>query len=108
MITKPARIYTPVCNIGPNRDQGGVMDDSEEGPLSAGALLKTMAVAALLASVVSACGKSLDKPALPKTPKPQTAAPAEVSHAIFSTKPGSSVFYLDGAAGRRGRLVIRT
>jgi hypothetical protein len=84
------------------------MDDPEEGPLSARALLKTMAVAALLASVVSACGKSLDKPALPKTPKPQTAAPAEVSHAIFMTKPGAAVFYLDGDKGRRGRLVIRS
>ena len=83
------------------------MDDPEEGPLSARALLKTMAVAALLASVVSACGKSLDKPALPKPPKPQTAAPAEVSHAIFTTKPGAAVFYLDGDRGR-SRLVIRT
>jgi hypothetical protein len=84
------------------------MDDPEEGTPSAGALLKTMAVAALLAAVVSACGKSLDKPALPKTPKPQTVAPAEVSHAIFSSQPGSSVFYLDGDNDRRGRLVIRT
>jgi len=84
------------------------MDDPEESTPSAGALLKTMAVAALLAAVVSACGKSLDKPALPKTPKPQTAAPAEVSHAVFNTQPGSSVFYLDGDNGRRGRLVIRT
>ena len=39
---------------------------------------------------------------------PQTAAPAEVSHAIFMTKPGAAVFYLDGDNGRRGRLVIRT
>jgi len=84
------------------------MDDPEESTPSAGALLKTMAVAALLAAVVSACGKSLDKPALPKTPKPQTAAPAEVSHAVFNTQPGSSVFYLDGDNGRRCRLVIRT
>jgi hypothetical protein len=84
------------------------MDDPEEGAPSAGALLKTMALAALLAAVVSACGKSLDKPALPKTPKPQAAAPAEVSHAIFNTKAGSSVFYLDGGKDRRGRLVIRT
>lgn len=79
------------------------MDDPEEGTL-----LKTMAVAALLAAMVSACGKSLDKPTLPKTPKPQTAAPAEVRHAIFSTKPGSAVFYLDGANPRRPRIVIRT
>ena len=84
------------------------MDDIEEGALSAGALLKTMAVAALLASLVSACGKSLDKPALPKTPKPQAATPAEVTHAIFSTQPGSAVFYLDGDNGRRGPLVIRS
>jgi hypothetical protein len=84
------------------------MDDQEQGTPSAGALLKTMAVAALLAAVVSACGKSLDKPALPKTPKPQTAAPAEVSHAIFNSQPGSSMFYLDGDSGRPGRLVIRT
>ena len=84
------------------------MDNPEEGPLSPRALLKTMAVAALLASVISACGKSLDKPALPRTPKPQTAAPAEVSHAIFTTKAGSSVFYIDGGKDRRGRLVIRT
>ena len=84
------------------------MDDPEEGPLSPGALLKTMAVAALLASVVSACGKSLDKPALPKTPKPQTAAPAEVNHAVFTTRPGSAVFYLDGHKDRRERLVIRS
>lgn len=84
------------------------MDNPEEGPLSAGALLKTMAVAALLASLVSACGKSLDKPVLPKTPKPQTAAPVEVKRAIFNTQPGSSVFYLDGEHARRGRLVIRT
>lgn len=79
------------------------MDDPEESTL-----LKTMAVAALLAAMVSACGKSLDKPTLPKTPKPQTAAPAEVHHAIFSTKPGSAVFYLDGENPRRPRLVIRT
>ena len=79
------------------------MDDQEEGTL-----LKTMAMAALLAAMVSACGKSLDKPSLPKTPKPQTAAPAEVSHAIFSTKPGSAVFYLDGENPRRRRVVIRT
>ena len=84
------------------------MDDPEEGPLSAGSLLKTMAVAALLAAFVSACGKSIDKPVLPKTPKPQTAVPADVSHAIFNTKAGSSVFYLDGSKDRRGRLVIRT
>lgn len=86
------------------------MDNPEEGPLSAGALLRTMAVAALIASVVSACGKSLDKPVLPKTPKPQTqsAAPAEVSHAIFRTRAGASVFYLDGDKDRGGRLVIRT
>lgn len=79
------------------------MDDPEEGTL-----LKTMALAALLAAMVSACGKSLDKPSLPKTPKPQTAAPAEVSHAIFSTKPGAAVFYLDGENPRRRRIVIRT
>jgi hypothetical protein len=84
------------------------MDDPEESTPSAGALLKTMAVAALLAAAVSACGKSFDKPALPKTPKPQTATPAEVSHAVFNTQPGASVFYLDGDDGRRGRLVIRT
>lgn len=84
------------------------MNDPEEGPLSAGALLRTMAVAAALAAVVSACGKSLDKPSLPKTPRPQTAAPAGLGHAIFSTQPGSPVFYLDGGSGRRGRPVIRT
>ena len=84
------------------------MEDPEEGTLSAGALLKTMAVAALLASVVSACGKSLDRPALPKTPKPQTAVPAEISHAIFNARPGAQVFYLDGDRARQGRLVIRT
>lgn len=86
------------------------MDDSETGPLSAAALLKTMAVSALLASLVSACGKSLDKPALPRTPKPQTAAPApaDVSHAIFRAPSGASVFYIDGDNGRQRRLVIRT
>ena len=84
------------------------MDDPEEGPLSARALLKTMAVAAVLASFVSACGKSLDKPALPKTPKPQTAAPVEVVRAVFYQKPGSTVFYIDGYKARPGRLVIRT
>lgn len=84
------------------------MDDPEERPLSAGSLLKTMAVAALLAAVVSACGKSLDKPALPKTPKPQTAAPVEVTRAIFNTSPGIGVFYLDGDNRQRTRLVIRT
>ena len=88
------------------------MDDSEQGPLSPAALLKTMAVAALLASLVSACGKSLDKPVLPKTPKPQTSAaaplPVEVSDAVFKTQMGSPVFYLDGDNGRRGRFVLRT
>jgi hypothetical protein len=87
------------------------MNDPDEGPVSAGALLKTMGVAALLAALVSACGKSIDKPVLPKTPTPQTAAPAapaELNRAIFSTKPGSPVFYLDGDNGQRSRLVIRT
>lgn len=98
------------------------MDDPEEGALSPGALLKTMAVAALLAAVVSACGKSIDKPVVPKPPMPKTTmqqlvptptptpapAPVEVSRAIFSMQPGSPVFYLDGDNARRGRLVIRT
>lgn len=84
------------------------MDDSERGPVSAGALLKTMAVAASLAALVSACDKSLDKPALPKTPKPQTAVPAELNRAIFDTKTGPGTFYLDGDSGQRGRFVIRT
>jgi hypothetical protein len=84
------------------------MDDPDEGPVSAGALLKTMGAAALLAALVSACGKSLDKPVLPKTPKPQTAVPAEVNRAIFDTTRGPAVFYLDGDHGQRGRFVIRT
>ena len=84
------------------------MDDSEKAPISATALLKTMAVAASLAALVSACGKSLDKPALPKTPKPQTAAPAELSRAIFNMSTGAGVFYMDGDSGRRARFVIRT
>ncbi len=84
------------------------MDDPDEGPVSATALLKTMGVAALLAALVSACGKSLDKPVLPKPPKPQTAVPAEFNRAIFNTKPGAAVFYLEGDHGQRGRFVIRT
>ncbi len=55
------------------------MDDPDEGPVSATALLKTMGVAAPLAALVSACGKSLDKPVLPKPPKPQTAVPSSTA-----------------------------
>lgn len=86
------------------------MNDADERPFTAGALLRTMAVAALLASAVSACNKSLDKPVLPQAPKPQTAAPgpAEVRHAIFSTQQGASVFYRDGEPARHGRFIIRT
>jgi hypothetical protein len=86
------------------------MNDADERPFTASALLKTMAVSALLASAVSACNQSLDKPVLPQAPKPQTAAPgpAEITHAIFSTQPGAAVFYRDGATSRSGRLVIRT
>jgi hypothetical protein len=85
------------------------MKDPDEHPHSPTALLKTMAVAALLAAAVSACNKSLDKPALPQPPKPQTGAPgpAGVKHAIFSSQPGGAVFYRDGEQ-HRGRLVIRT
>lgn len=86
------------------------MNDADERPFTASALLKTMAAAALLASAVSACNKSMDKPALPKAPKPQTAVPgpAEITHAIFSTQPGAAVFYRDGEARPAGRFVIRT
>lgn len=85
------------------------MKDPNEHPHSPNALLKTMAVAALLASAVSACNKSLDKPALPQPPKPQTGAPGSigVKYAIFSTQPSSTIFYRDGGQ-HRGRLVIRT
>lgn len=86
------------------------MNEKDERPFSTGALLKTMAVAALLAAAVSACNKSLDKPTIPKPPKPQTAVPgpAEVTRAIFSAQPGKTVFYRDGEPGRTGRFVIRT
>jgi hypothetical protein len=74
-------------------------------------LLKTMAVAALLAATVSACNKSLDKPALPQSPKPQTSeanpGPLEIKRAIFSVQPGEPVFYRDG--DQHGpRFVIQT
>ena len=86
------------------------MNDKDERPFTASALLKTMAVAAVLASAVSACNKSLDKPALPQPPRPQTAVPgpAELTRAIFNTQPGAAVFYRDGAAGRCAPFVIRT
>jgi len=86
------------------------MNDPDERSLTPRALLKTMALAALLASVVSACNKSLDKPSLPRPPKPQTAAPEAgyVSHAIYTTRSGAEVFYRDGEQPRTTRLVIRT
>ena len=86
------------------------MNDDDERPLSAGALLKTMTVAALLAAAVSACNKSLDKPMTPQPPKPQTAVPgpAELTRAIFNAPPGKAVFYRDGEPGRSARIVIRT
>ena len=86
------------------------MNDPDERPYSASALLKTMAVAAALAAAVSACNKSLDKPALPQPPKPQTMAPgpAIITHAIFNAQPGAAEFYRDGEAARLGRFVIRT
>ncbi len=86
------------------------MNDKDERPFTASALLKTMATAAVLAAAVSACNKSLEKPALPQPPRPQTAAPgpAEVTRAIFNTPPGAAVFYRDGEASRSTRFVIRT
>lgn len=86
------------------------MNNADERPFTATALLKTMAVAALLAAAVSACNNSLDKPVLPQAPRPHTAAPgpAKITHAIFSTQPGATVFYRDGAPSRSGRFVIRT
>jgi len=86
------------------------MNDLDERALSPRALLKTMALAALLASVVSACNKSLDKPTLPQPPRPHTAVPEAgyLSHAIYSTRPGVPVFYRDGEKPRTARLVIRT
>jgi hypothetical protein len=78
--------------------------------LTPSTLLRTMAAAALLASVVSACNKSLDKPALPQPPKPHTtvSGPGQVNHAIYSTEPGAAAFYRDGEQARTTRLVIRT
>lgn len=86
------------------------MNEKDERPFSASALLKTMAAAAVLASAVSACNKSLDKPVLPQPPRPHTAAPgpAEITRAIFNTQPGTATFYRDGEASRSARFVIRT
>lgn len=85
------------------------MNDNDERPFSASTLLKTMAVAALLAAAVSACNKSLEKPTIPQPPRPQTTAPgpAELTRAIFSAQPGKAMFYRDGEPGR-SRLIIRT
>ncbi|MET0962680.1 MAG: hypothetical protein ABWY05_07660 [Noviherbaspirillum sp.] len=85
------------------------MNDNDDHQFSTGALLKTMAVAALLAAAVSACNKSLDKPTIPQPPKPQTMAPgpAEITRAIFNAHPGKTEFYRDGERARGG-LVIRT
>lgn len=84
-------------------------DHSDQGPDSPCALLKTMAIAALLAAAVSACNRSLDKPSVPQPPKPQTSgpAPAEIKRAIFSTQHGDAVFYRAGEQ-QRGRLVIQS
>jgi hypothetical protein len=86
------------------------MNDPDERLLTPSALLRTMAVAALLASAVSACNKSLDKPALPQPPKPHTtvSGPGHLTHAIYSTQPGVAAFYRDGGQPRATRLVIRT
>lgn len=86
------------------------MNNNDERQFSASALLKTMAVAALLAAAVSACNKSLEKPTIPQPPRPQTTAPgpAQITHAIFSAQPGQAEFYRDGEPGRSGRFIIRT
>lgn len=87
------------------------MNDPDEPEHSPNALLKTMAVAALLAAMVSACNKSLDKPALPQPPKPHTSeaspSPVEIKRAVFSVQPGEPAFYRDGEQGHP-RFVIRT
>jgi len=87
------------------------MNDPDEPEHSPNALLKTMAIAALLAAMVSACNKSLDKPALPQPPKPHTSeaspGPIEIKRAVFSVQPGEPIFYRDGEQGHP-RFVIRT
>ncbi|MFS0753593.1 hypothetical protein ABC383_02710 [Noviherbaspirillum sp. 1P10PC] len=87
------------------------MNDPDEHEHSPKTLLKTMAVAAVLAAAVSACNKSLDKPALPQPPRPHTSeaspGPIELKRAIFSVQPGDPVFYRAGEQ-HAPRFVIQT
>lgn len=87
------------------------MNEPDEHEHSPKTLLKTMAVAAVLAAAVSACNKSLDKPALPQPPRPHTSeaipGPIELKRAIFSVRPGDPVFYRAGGQ-HAPRFVLQT
>lgn len=90
-------------------------DSDEDDVLSPRALLRTMALAALLAGAVSACNKSMDKPVSPQPPKPQAEAAggAQLMHAIYNSDGRQRVFFAEGenpAAQEQAprRHVIRT
>lgn len=91
------------------------MPDTEEDDfLSPRALLRTMAIAALVAGAVSACGKSMDNPVAPQPPRPQAEAAggAKLMHAIYQSDPRQHAFFIEGEGADKAdaapRLVIRT
>jgi hypothetical protein len=89
-------------------------DTEEDDLLSPRALLRTMAIAALVAGAVSACGKSMDNPVAPQPPRPQTEAAggAKLMHAIYQSDRRQRAFFIEGEgtgkADATTRLVIRT
>jgi hypothetical protein len=88
-------------------------DTEDRDPLSAGALLRTMAIAALLAATASACNKSMDNPVTPQPPRPHAeAAGAKLMHAIYQSDGRRRAFFIEGEKpdreGKPRRLVIRT
>jgi hypothetical protein len=90
-------------------------DREDENALSPRALLRTMAIAALLAAAVSACNKSRDIPVTPQPPKPhaEAAGGAKLMHAIYQSDGRQRAFFAEGerpgnADESPRRLVIRS
>jgi hypothetical protein len=89
-------------------------DTEDDDLLSPRALLRTMAIAALIASAVSACSKSIENPVAPQPPRPhaEAAGGAQVLHAIYQSDRRQRAFFAEGEKADKvdeaPRLVIRT
>ena len=90
-------------------------EKEDDDALSPRALLRTMAIAAVLAAAVSACNKSRDNPVTPQPPRPhaEAACGAKLMHAIYQSDGRQRAFFAEGERSVPGdeaprRLVIRS